>query len=572
MKRLTAAIMLGYWQHCASTLQQLQQLATVQQLQDRLKELNGDGILASIAAKLALDLDSRVAKPATRFQGFRKDSKTGKPYHVRMSAEHAQEGRQGSGTESKYHAEPGLVHQLRSAATVDQLRALLRQLRDDGTLKRLAQMPPGQGAATVAAGAPEQQERAAESVPEAAVVPQQGRGTNAAESPVGVQLSALVPTQAPFTKTAAGTKRRRSQGTAAALGAMLTTGVLAQEAAFDKPDASDSSEAERPHRVKGRHAGQRLATPAASPLNGFPWWHEQQQERQKQQPEQEQAPEPQQQREQQRQQRGHEHEPQQEAAGAARSPGLTCSPSATSDDDVIIVSETPGLACRRAASSPSPEHTAAAGLRQCVPAVALKQEALDTTAMGRVGCNWPAGYRAKVGAARATLVAKEKGFDPAAGMPTGPLPPADLPLQPLLPSPQLLQQQRQQKQSQAREGQQQQRRRRPQHNPQVQQQQDREPASKQNAGAYQPPPASEPAAAAAGPSLTKLATLLSGCCDSPQAAAMGLTPKLVGAFLVAYSRHFTALQKQEAALLVEALLAGGQLEAVKGYLEGTIPV
>ena len=96
-----------------------------------------------------------------------------------------------------------------------------------------------------------------------------------------------------------------------------------------------------------------------------------------------------------------------------------------------------------------------------------------------------------------------------------------------------------------------------------------QPADERGANACQPPavPASELAAAAA-PSVSTLPTLLSRCCRSPQAAAVGLTAKLVGAFVVAYSGHFTPVQKHEAAQWVEALVAEGQLEAVKSYLEG----
>ena len=72
----------------------------------------------------------------------------------------------------------------------------------------------------------------------------------------------------------------------------------------------------------------------------------------------------------------------------------------------------------------------------------------------------------------------------------------------------------------------------------------------------------------AASSTSTLPALLSRCCRSPEAAAVGLTPKLVGAFVAAYSGHFTPVQRQDAADWVEALASAGQLEAVKSYLEG----
>jgi hypothetical protein len=39
----------------------------------------------------------------------------------------------------RYHSEPGLLGRLHAASTLAELRALLRQLRDDGTLTHLAQ-------------------------------------------------------------------------------------------------------------------------------------------------------------------------------------------------------------------------------------------------------------------------------------------------------------------------------------------------------------------------------------------------------------------------------------------------
>ncbi|GAB4817022.1 hypothetical protein N2152v2_004068 [Parachlorella kessleri] len=365
-----------YRQHCESTLQQL---TAVQGMQDLLRQLRGDGSLARIAAQLAVDLASGAAQPDTGVRA--RSDKATMPHQVRLK-------------------------RLQAAADLPQLKELLRQLRDGGTLKRLAQVPPRQGAAAMVAGEAGRHERAAASGP------QLGREAVAAESLAARgELPEVVPSQAAVAGAAAGTKRRRSQRPAAALGAMLTAGVLAQE----QCNANDSVEAGGPGRVQRRRPGWRPVTPVTSPLSGLPQQRDQGQQQQQQKPEQGRAREPQQRPEQEQQQQ-------------------------------------------------QPE-------------------------------------------------------------------------------------QQQQQQNQDREEQ---------------------PAAEQSAGAHQPrpAPAPNPAATAAGPCISKLATLLSDCCHSPQAAAVGLTAKLVGAFLVAYSGHFTALQKQEAALLVEALLAGGQLEAVKGYLEG----
>ena len=77
------------------------------------------------------------------------------------------------------------------------------------------------------------------------------------------------------------------------------------------------------------------------------------------------------------------------------------------------------------------------------------------------------------------------------------------------------------------------------------------------------PAPSEPAA-----NITALLTTLMGSCSGPQAAAAGLTAELVGLFFVAFSRHFTPVQKQEAAACIEGMVGAGQLGAVKAYLEG----
>ncbi|GAB4817024.1 hypothetical protein N2152v2_004070 [Parachlorella kessleri] len=553
MKRLTAAIILGYQLHCASALQKLPQLETVQQLRDFLKQLRDDGTLASIAAQLAADLDSGASEV---------EAAAAWDLAVLWRSHHL----------------PAL--KTRAAANIDQLRTLLRQLRDDGTLARLA---PGQSAAAVAVEAAGHERAAASALlaaPVAKAAPtlhaRLGRESalvpNAESLAVGLRLPAFVPRQAAMAGPGAGTKRRRSKRPAAALGALLTAGVLAGEAASEGSEASDSEGVrdEGVGRVNRRKPPSQPATSAGSLLYASPQRQEQEQQGQQQQPEQEhaQAQEPQQdrqqeqQQEQQRQQRGQGQEPQRDTAGTARRHALPCSPSATSDDEVIIVSQTPGLACRRAASIPSPSRTAAAegvaaGVRQCAQVVAVKQEGPGAAGMGPVGCSGLEGCAvAKVGVAHATLVAGAEGEGSVPGMPTGSLPAAYLPPPPPLPLPQ--QQQL------------------PPHLPQQHQpvqNAESQPAADQNNIARQaqaPPPAEPAVAAAAEPSTCTLPTLLSRCCRSRQAAAVGLTARLVGAFAGAYSKHFTPLQKQEAAQWVGALLAEGQLEAVRSYLESMV--
>ena len=67
-----------------------------------MKQLQGDGTLASIAAEVAVHLHRAAAKQATRFHGFYEDSRKGRTaYLVRLTAMFDSEGRSDSGAGSK---------------------------------------------------------------------------------------------------------------------------------------------------------------------------------------------------------------------------------------------------------------------------------------------------------------------------------------------------------------------------------------------------------------------------------------------------------------------------------------